>query len=355
MGKPIAWRSVGRDVALGLAVGLATYGLVKLGTARRMDKTGSFGWMFGVPLVFAFVWSSRPVRYAVAIGGLLLAGMSRGYDLGTTVWADRGFFGVLKVMRDNENRHHLLVSGNTMHGKQALDPEGALVPLAYYHPTGPAGDVLGPLPAWSKLELEPRRVGVIGLGIGSLAAYARPADDWTFFEINPGIVALATERFTYVKRAEESAEVHVELGDARLRLRQEEAGRFDILVLDAFSSDAVPTHLMTREALVLYRRALRPNGILLAHISNDHVVLAPVIAALAKDAGMFAIDRRDDDLTREQKEAGKARSEWVVLTESKAVADRLVDEHKDWHSLEAPAGQGVWTDDFANVLGALRF
>lgn len=354
-GKPIPWKSVGRDIAMGLAVGLATYGLVKLGAARRMDRTGSFGWMFGVPLVFAFVWSTRPVRYAVAIGGLLLAGMSRGYDLGTTVWADRGFFGVLKVMRDNENRHHLLVSGNTMHGKQALDPEGALVPLAYYHPSGPAGDVLGPLPAWSKLELGPRRVGVIGLGIGSLAAYARPADDWTFFEINPAIVVLASERFTYVKRAEESAEVHIELGDARLRLHEEAQARFDILVLDAFSSDAVPTHLMTREAFRLYRRALRPGGVLLAHISNDHVVLAPVIAALAKDAGMFALDRRDDDLTREQKDAGKARSEWVVLTESRDTVERLSAEHKDWHPLVPPPGQSVWTDDYANVLGALRF
>ena len=354
-GKPLAWGSIAKDVGLGLAVGLATYGLVKLGAARRIDKTGSFGWMFGVPLVFAFVWSTRPVRYAVAIGGLLLAGMSRGYDLGTTVWADRGFFGVLKVMRDNENRHHLLVSGNTMHGKQALDPEGALVPLAYYHPTGPAGDVLGPLPAWSKLGLGPRKVGVIGLGIGSLAAYARPADDWTFFEINPAIVELASERFTYVKRAEESAEVHIELGDARLRLREESEGRFDILVLDAFSSDAVPTHLMTREALRLYRRSLRPGGIVLAHISNDHVVLAPVIAALARDAGMIAVDRRDDDLTREQKSLGKSRSEWVVLTDSPARADALTTEHKDWHVLQAPAGQSVWTDDFANVLAALRF
>lgn len=354
-GKPIAWRAVARDVATGAVVGVATYGLVKLGAARHMDKTGSFGWMFGVPLVFAFVWSSRPVRYAVAIGGLLLAGMSRGYDLGTTVWADRGFFGVLKVVRDNENRHHLLVSGNTMHGKQALDPQGALVPLAYYHPTGPAGDVLGPLPSWSKLGLERRRVGVIGLGIGSLAAYARPGDDWTFFEINPAIVELATHRFTYLKRAEEAAEVRVELGDARLRLHDEAAERFDILVLDAFSSDAVPTHLMTREAFRSYRRALRRGGLLLAHISNEHVVLAPVIAALAKDAGMLAIDRHDDDLTREQKQAGKARSEWVVLTESKEAIDRITSAHESWHRLEAPPKQSVWTDDYANVLGALRF
>lgn len=354
IGKPIDWKRVGKDVALGLTVGIATYGLVKLGAARRMERTGSFGWMFGVPLVFAFVWSTRPVRYAVAIGGLLLAGMSRGYDFGTTIWADRGFFGVLKVMVDNDHRSHLLVSGNTMHGKQALDPQGALIPLAYYHPTGPAGDVLGPLPSWAK-ELPPRKVGVIGLGVGSLAAYARPGDEWTFFEINPTVVEVATEHFTYLKRAEESAQVHVEMGDARLRLREGEHGRFDIIVLDAFSSDAVPTHLVTREAFQIYRRALRPGGLLLAHVSNDHVQLTPVIGALTGDAGMHALDRRDDDLTREEKEAGKARSEWVLISESKDSLDLVLRARKDWHPLRTPPGQSVWTDDYANVLGSLRF
>lgn len=355
-GKPIKWKSVAQDVVLGGAVGAATYGLVKLGAARHLDVNGSFGWMFGVPLVFAFVWSSKPIRYAVAIGGLLLAGMSRGYDFGSTIWADRGFFGVLKVMVDNDHRFHLLVSGNTMHGKQALDLEGSLVPLAYYHPSGPAGDVLGPLPSWAHVkELPPRRVGVIGLGVGSLAAYARPGDDWTFFEINPDVVEIARNQFTYLTRADESAEVNVEVGDARLRLREGEKGRFDILVLDAFSSDAVPTHLLTREAVTVYRRALRPGGILLAHISNDHIVLAPVLAALAKDAHSYAIDRKDDDLTKEELASGKARSEWVVLSDSKDELDLLLRGRKDWHPLAAPPGQTVWTDDWANVLGALRF
>ena len=354
VGKPIAWKNVGIDGVLGLIVGAATYGMVKLGGARHLDVNGSFGWIFGVPLVLAFVWSRRPVRYAVAIGGLLLAGMSRGYDFGSTIWSDRGFFGVLKVMVDNDHRFHLLVSGNTMHGKQALDPEGALVPLAYYHPSGPAGDVLGPLPSWSK-QLPPRRVGVIGLGVGSLAAYAREGDEWTFFEINPSVVEIAREQFTYLQRADEAAEVSVEVGDARLRLREGAQGRFDILVLDAFSSDAVPTHLLTREALAVYRRALRPGGILLAHISNDHVVLAPVLGALAKDVGIHAVDRRDDDLTKEEIATGKARSEWVVITESKDELDLILRARKDWHPIIVRPGQSVWTDDYANVLGALRF
>jgi SAM-dependent methyltransferase len=353
-GKTFDRKLLVRDVALGLAVGLVTYGLVKLGAARGADPMASFGWMFGVPLVFAFVWSNRPVRYAVAIGGLLLAGMSHGGNLGTTLWADRGFFGVLKVTRDRENRFQLLVSGRAMHGKQALDPARARVPLAYYHPTGPAGDVLGPLPS-PGAKLPSRRVGVIGLGVGSLAAYARAGDEWTFFELNPAVVDVARQHFTYLKTAEESATVHVEVGDARLRIREGDAGRFDIIVLDAFSSDAVPIHLVTREALAFYRRALRPGGVLLVHVTNDHVRLPPVFGALARESGMAAVGRRDEASAPDERAAGKAPSEWVLLTESRGELDLVIRMSKEWHPLVAPPSQSVWTDDYANVLGALRF
>ncbi len=343
-----------RDVALGLALGAATYGLVKLGTARNVDPQWSFGWMFGVPIVLAYAWSRRPVRYAVAVAGLLLAGMSHGGFRGKTLWADRGFFGVLQVTREREGRFQLLVSGRTMHGKQALAPGAEHVPLAYYHPTGPAGDVLGPLPT-PAVKLPSRRVGVIGLGIGSLAAYARPGDEWTFFEINPAVVDVAWNHFTFLERAQAAAKVDVEVGDARLRLRQGPEARFDILVLDAFSSDAVPVHLVTREALVVYRRALRPGGILLAHVSNNHVRLPPVFAALARESGLVAIGRNDDSLTAEEKLAGKDASEWVVLTDTRAEIDLLLRGGKGWRPLTAPPSQRVWTDDYADVLGALRF
>src|SRR5262249_18491784 len=160
-----------------------------------------------------------------------------------------------------------------------------------------AGDVLGPLPSRDGPELSSRRVGVIGLGVGSLAAYARPGDDWTFFEINPSVVDVARKQFSYLTTAEEVASVHIEVGDARLRIQNGEPARFDVLVLDAFSSDAVPIHLVTREALSVYRRALRPGGVLLAHVSNEHVELRPVFAALARDARLLAIGRRDDTLS----------------------------------------------------------
>jgi SAM-dependent methyltransferase len=217
--------------------------------------------------------------------------------------------------------------------------------------------VLGPLPSTVSpdTKLPPRRVGVIGLGIGSLAAYARPGDDWTFFEINPAVVDVARQHFTYLKSAERAAGIHVEVGDARLRLRQGEAGRFDVLVLDAFSSDAVPIHLVTREALAVYRRALRPGGLLLAHVSNEHVRLRSVFGALARDAGLIAVARRDEASSNDARTAGKAPSEWVILTDSKAELDLIMRTSKEWHVLSSPPTQSVWTDDYANVLAALQF
>ena len=349
-------KEVYRDVALGVGLGLATFGLVKLGTARHVDPQSSFGWMFGVPIVVAYIWSKRPVRYAVAVAGLLLAGMSHGGFRGKVLWADRSFFGVLQVTRERGDRFQLLVSGRTMHGKQALASGSEHVPLAYYHPTGPAGDVLGPLPSLAApSKLPSRRVGVIGLGIGSLAAYARPGDEWTFFEINPAVVDVASKQFSFLDRASGTAKLDVEVGDARLRLRQGPADRFDVLVLDAFSSDAVPVHLVTREALLVYRRALRPGGLLLAHVSNNHVRLPPVFGALARESGLVAIGKNDDSPTSDEKAEGKDASEWVVLAESRAELDLLLRASKGWRPLQAPPSQRVWTDDYADVLGALRF
>lgn len=351
-----------RDIGYGVGLGLLTYALVRYGatlTAADVKGTSSFGWMFGIPIVVTFFWSARPVRYAFAVASVLLAGMQDGGDQGKTLWADRGFFGVLKVTREREGRFQLLVSGRSMQGKQALDPDGARTPLAYYYPTGPAGDVLGPLVDPKKPPqpaLPPRRIGVIGLGIGSLAAYARAGDSWTFFEINPSVVDVARHHFTYLKIAEEAehAKVDVEIGDARLRLREGSEARFDVLVLDAFSSDAVPIHLVTREALAVYRRALKKGGLLLAHISNNHVHLPPVFSALARDVGMVAI-ARFDRATRDEQARGKDSSDWVLLTDSRAEIDTIVRTSNQWHPLTPPRTQSVWTDDYANVLRALRF
>jgi SAM-dependent methyltransferase len=332
-----------RDVVYGLALGAATYALVKIGAHYRVDAASSFVWMFAPPLLVAFVWAKRPLRFAVAVGAVLVSGMTYGGDVGVTLFAKRNFFGVLKVTREPAGQFQLLVYGHrTLHGKQALDVQARHVPLAYYHPTGPAGDVLDPSD-----QRVGRRVGVIGLGIGSLVAYADPGDEWTFFEINPTVVDVARRHFTYLSDAEQGAKVDIEIGDARLRLRQGPEARFDVVVLDALSSDAIPIHLVTREALAVYRRALRPNGLILAHVTHDHLVLQPILAALAREASMPAIEKRDGG-----SEGGKHASEWVVLGGSAAELARL--RALGWTTLEAPTGQSVWTDDYANVLGAIR-
>ena len=341
-GKPL------REGASGLAVGVAAFALIRLGILRWVDPRLGFALLFLVPIVLAIFWLKRPVRFAVAIAGLLLAGMTVGGQLGTVVWADRSFFGVLKVVRDD--RFRFLFSGRALEGQQALAAAEAAVPLAYYYPTGPAGDLLAHLPP------RPRRVGVVGLGIGSLAAYAKPGDTWTFLELNQAVVDVAESQFTYLKAAREhGAAIGVETGDARLRLREGDAARFDLLVLDAFSSDAVPIHLVTREAIAVYRRALVPGGLLVAHVSNDHVLLRPVFAALARDARMIAVGRREASVSLVELALGKLPSDWLALTDRRSELDLLVRTSDQWKPLPLDPRQSVWTDDFANVLGAVRF
>jgi SAM-dependent methyltransferase len=358
-----------RDVGFGLGLAVVTFVLVKVGELTNANPTHSVVWMYTLPVLVAFFWSKRPVRYAVALGGILLVGTAHGGLTGNTIHKERDFFGVLKVRRDPTDKFLELLSGSTIHGAQSLDPVAKRMPLTYYFPTGPAGDVLGPLPpppgaaapapppdgSTPPPPLAPRRVGVIGLGVGSLASYARAGDSWTFFELNPRVVDIAKKYFTYLSGAPPEAQVAIEEGDARLRLREGAAGRFDVLVLDAFSSDAIPLHLVTREALAIYRRALAPNGILLAHISNRHVRLEPIFAALAADAGMVAIGRIEREITREEKEQEKTLSHWVVLGTDAAALDAVAAKNKGWVRLPQPAKQKVWTDDFADVLGAMRF
>lgn len=343
-----------RDVVLGLGLAAVTLGLVKLGEHTGSGPKINVLWMYVLPVLVAFAWSKRPIRYAVALGGILVVSTNHGGLTGNSVHKERGFFGVLKVRRDPTERFLLLLSGSTLHGAQHLDPASKQIPLTYYFPTGPVGDVLGPLPTPGAESRAPRRVGVIGLGVGSLAAYARPGDTWTFFELNPRVVALAKTYFSYLSNVPAGTQVDIETGDARLRLAEGASGRFDVLVLDAFSSDAIPLHLMTREAIAIYRRALRPGGVLLAHISNRHVLLEPVLAALAEDAHLFAIGRDELNVPSGEREAEKSSSHWVCLSDSWTPLEVILPKNTEWRRLQRDPGQKVWTDDFANVLAAMH-
>ena len=346
-----------RGLGLGLVLPASALLLTLIVRAVKKDVSiPAYAVLFGIAAVTAFVWSTKyPIRFAVAIAGLLLCTIGFGPSASDLLHKERDFFGTLKVRTVDDGKFRILTFGTTIHGAQYTDPSRSRSPVINFHPSGPAGDLMGPLPddpAYSSAP--PRRIGVIGLGIGGLTGYARPGDEWTYFELNPAIVRVAKEHYTLLSSMPERTKLDIEVGDARLRLRDGAAARFDVLVMDAFSSDAIPVHLMTREAIAVNVRAMVPGGLLIAHVSNRHLALAPVVAALAKDAGLHAIVRWDGRVTAEQEKGFKTASLWTAMSADPARLEAIKAKSPGWKTLDAPPGQKIWTDDYADVLGAMK-
>jgi hypothetical protein len=282
---------------------------------------------------------------------LLLAAQLYAGPQGRPLLEERTFFGVLRVTVDAGGRFHQLVHGNTIHGRQRRSGSRRDEPLSYYHPSGPAGDVFRRF----RESRAPGAFGIVGLGAGSLCAYAREGEEWVFYEIDPAVERIARDPayFTFWRdcRAERRSVV---TGDARLRLADATDGRYGMLVVDAFSSSAIPVHLITREALELYRRKTAAGGWLVFHISSQHLDLRPVVASLARDAGWVAYARDDLLLAPEEREAGKEPSQWVVLAHTRSGLGALADDPR-WSALTAEAGARVWTDDFSNLWNVITW
>ncbi len=329
--------------------------LLILGTVFLGDKLPFPSGKWGDYALYAYLGAAglaaasfykRPVRLALGAAALFL-----GTDLGIhrdsdTVYQGRSFFGVYRV------RHYsqflLLQHGTTTHGGQSLLDSRKTEPLTYYHREGPLGDLF-------RLATDgehPRAVALVGLGTGTTACYARPDERWTYYEIDPLIVSLAThpQLFTYLRLCQ--PEVRIVLGDARLSLATAPDSSLDLIVLDAFSSDAIPVHLMTREALQMYTRKLRPGGIVAFHISNRYLELEPVLVELARDARLAGASA-NRDVTAEQKAQLLYGSRWVVMSAS---AHTLAPLARDagWSVLAPTAKARVWTDDYSDVWHALK-
>ncbi|MFO0881441.1 MAG: fused MFS/spermidine synthase [Gemmataceae bacterium] len=308
-----------------------------------LDRLQRAGLMFGVPAVLAFALVHRPLRYALCLAVLLAAASLDTGPNGTLLLTERNFFGTVRVTRSEDGRFNRLVHGTTLHGQQRVEESGHPVPLMYYHPAGPVGRALTRLPAQRR-----RNVGAVGLGCGALAAYARPGEQWTFYEIDPAVIRIAQdpEYFTYLSSCR--GNLRIVPGDARRRLEREPDASFDLLLLDAFSSDAIPVHLLTREALALYGRKLRPGGLLLFHVSNRYLDLPPLLGRLAHEAGLSAqVDHSHP--SGGQAEQGMMSSIWVLIGQEDAVA-ALAARDRQWMPLEPTPGP-IWTDDFSNLLG----
>jgi SAM-dependent methyltransferase len=335
---PVGFR---RDVFPAVLVGGLAANLVVLGP-QWWPVGSTSGVLYAGPLLLTLLLAGRPVRFGLCIAAVLAAGT---LAQNPAIHTERSFFGAYKVSRSPNGRYHFLTHGNTLHGQQEWDPPSPRA-LTYYYPTGPIGVVLTRASRF-------RSVGVVGLGAGTLAAYARPGQRWTFYEIDPAVQRIAEDPrlFTYLRDAR--APYRVVLGDARLSLRAAGRGEFDLLVLDAYSSDAVPIHLLTREALQLYLEKLAPGGVLAFHISNRHFDLDPVLAALARDLGLASTACYDSPITDEEDADGKSVSDWVFLAR-RAESLRPWSAKPGWGPPVSRPGFPVWTDDYANALAAFR-
>lgn len=267
----------------------------------------------------------------------------------------RSFFGVHKIHDSEDGQYRLLQHGTTIHGAQRIrDEEGRPLtgppePLTYYFRGSPMHDVIEAVRAARK---GPVRIGVIGLGTGSIACLADARDDVRFFEIDATVIAIARNPryFTFMSSCRPQAPIVV--GDARLTLAREPDASFDVLFVDAFASDAVPTHLLTREAMALYASKLAPGGIVAMHLSNRHMELASVGHAVAKAAGLVSLVK-EDDLPEKEMEGYKFDTTLVAAARSEADLAALA-QAKDWESPDEDAlTVRPWTDDYANPLGAI--
>ena len=293
-------------------------------------------------------------RWAWAVPFVALAALGYGLvDVATTslrgsLSTTRGFYGVLKV-NDNDadiaGAHHLtLQHGATIHGLQYVDPEKRTDPSSYYTSTSGIGRLLR-----AHKPGGGRRVGAIGLGCGTLAAWGRAGDTFRFYEINDDVARLATSTFTYLK--DSKAKTELVMGDARLSMEREADQQYDVIVLDAFSSDAIPVHLLTLEAFDHYQRHLKPDGAIVVHVSNRYLDLHPVVYRIADKIGFPAITIDDNDTAYE--EAGFYGSDWIIMTRNQVLLQQPLIRDVTAEAVEFPARIMYWTDERSDLLSIL--
>jgi SAM-dependent methyltransferase len=262
--------------------------------------------------------------------------------------SERGFYGVLRVKEYGSPREtgHLrrLVNGAIMHGEQYLQGDRRTEPTTYY--AEPSGIGL----AIKSRGAERLRVGVIGLGAGTIAAYGRPGDVYRFYDINPRVVEVARRDFTYL--GDSMAKIEIVLGDARLALEREEPQGFDVLAVDAFSSDAIPVHLITKEALGVYLKHVKPDGIVAFHVSNRFLNLIPVVARVAGEQSAQAVLVTDDPPEEDDDE--RSKSDWVLVSRDPAALNKEAIADGGAQPAEDRPEWRTWTDDYSNLIQILK-
>ena len=337
------------DLIWPVCIGLVTVGLSLLVDRYDVSTVVGLAIVFGVPLVIInHHFRGRAVRFALGVGAVLLASVVHSEIHNRTLHVERNFFGTLSVKLDPSNATRVLYHGNTIHGRQFIDPAHQREPLSYFHRDGPLGQIFA---AFNANAASPN-VAIIGLGTGSMACYAFQDQHWTFYEINPAVISIAqtTEYFTYLQQCA-GADTKIVLGDARLQLQNAPDHHYGLIVLDAFNSDAIPVHLLTQEAIALYTSKLAPGGMLAFHVSNRSLKLDTVLANLARQNASTSLSLADGE---HDPVKVKDPSEWIVMAQQSPAFETLAQSYR-WRRLEARPETPAWTDDFSNILGVLRW
>jgi hypothetical protein len=297
-----------------------------------------------------FSFRRRPVRFALGLAGVMMIAPRAADESVKRLHVERSFFGIhrVDVTRSAGGAIHHLVHGTTVHGSQWVEPDRCDEPLGYYHRLGPAGQIFDAIAGPERT----RSVGLAGLGSGGLSVYSQPGQSWTYFEIDPAVVRIASnpEWFCFLSAA--AVRPNIRLGDARRSLAAD-TSRYDVLVLDAYTSDAIPVHLLTREALRLYLSRLTPHGVLVMHLSNRYFDLEPVVARLADDAGLAMRMRFDARVSEQERASGRTSCRWGVLARTDADLAPLTDDPR-WVRSLAPETGPLWTDDFSSLVSVLQ-
>lgn len=308
-------------------------------------------------LILAALAIGQPLHFAWAMLMLIMAlgGWRQITNNDGPINRTRSFFGIYTVIDSQQLGLRQLLHGTTLHGVQSLIPELSTRPSSYYAPKSGAGQIFAAAPA---LFGPNARLAFVGLGTGTLACYAQPGQRWTAFEIDPAMETIARDPKLFSYIAECKPDMPVILGDARLMLEKTAPASYDILAVDAFSSDAIPLHLMTREAFGIYQRALSPDGVLLVHITNRFLALEPIVAAIANDSGWAMAVRNYKPEKKQLRGSYDTESRWLALTRQPVrlaeILAATADGNAGWTTPNTKAGQTVWTDDFASILPAIK-
>ncbi|MGD9639216.1 MAG: spermidine synthase [Alphaproteobacteria bacterium] len=354
-------KSSTRQIAYDFFIPLAVF-LVMVSIFLYEQHNNSLNPKAAIYLAFIVIGSSvaisdRPIRLGLLVAAMIFCGFGLSgrhnffniYER-TTVKQERSFFGTITIVyrKNDMSSFYMLHHGTTLHGAQSLDEEFSKEPLTYYNKTGPLGQVFH---AYDNID-DNWNVASVGLGAGTTSCYAKPTQNWTYFEIDPMILTFSKgdkkgeKFFTYLDRCAPHAKIV--LGDARLSMKEQDDDKYNLLILDAFSSDAIPVHLITKDAIEMYFKKMKKGGLIAFHISNRYLRLEPVLSNIARENGYVSLVLAES-ITNYEKQMMMSASQWVVMAKEYEDVEPLLFEGP-WRLTDDDTKVGVWTDDFSNLI-----